>query len=177
MREYYANGQELNEGFAGDIVIIFKDQRTRGTQQFAILIITPNFQVTLKKTPPFTVTDNSSPTYPPDDALGDYIVARPHRSHHAEALLMGRFPTLLALNTPGCQSIVLYSWFLPCQCCAEEIARVLGQQTISCSYCVTVVYTTIIKNTSEEEERYNTFLMKRAGITVIKIKHRFLPPA
>ena len=49
-----------------------------------------------------------------------------------------------------CQSIVLYTWYLPCQRCAKEIARVLGQYTNT--HRVTLVYT----STSQNQERFYT---------------------
>ena len=149
--------------FVEDVVSIFKDQRKRC--QFAVLILSSECQVTLRNMlhADGKMTDNSTPTYPPDIYLDNYIVSRPDRGSDAEILLLRRFPTLLKYNTQ-CQSIVLYSWLLPCLRCAEEIAHVLGQYTTT--HRVTVVYTSTARMETEEEE--NTAIMKNAGIKVIK---------
>ena len=156
----------MDDNFVDDVISIFKDQRKKF--QFAVLILSSECQVTLRNMLHVDgkMTDNSTPIYPPDIYLKNYIVSRPHLDYHAEVLLLQRFPTLLALNTQ-CQSIVLYSWFLPCLCCAEEIAHMLGQYTTT--HRVTVVYTSTTWNsTTEEEEEKNTAIMKDAGIKVIR---------
>ena len=154
--------EPINHTFVQDVVEIFKRQRIRG-YHFAVIILSQYQHVTLNIRPSYVTTNNTSPTHPPDLTLGNYIVARPDGPHHAEVLLLCRFPTLLARNTPGCKSILLYSWFLPCQHCTEKIVHVLGQYTTT--HRVTVVYTS---TASESQERRNKLTMEKAGITVIK---------
>ena len=155
-------GEPIDRTFVNDIVEIFRGQRIRG-YQFAVIFLSRYRHVTLNNRQSYT--NNTNPTHPPDHTLENYIVARPDGFHHAEVLLLGRFSTLLARNTQ-CLSILLYSWLLPCQHCAEEIARVLGQYTAT--HHVTLVYTTTVREASENQERRNKLTMQNAGITVIK---------
>ena len=162
-----AEVEPIDGTFVDDVVRTFKGQRIQG-YQFAVLVLSPECQVTLRHMPAYAMTNSSSPTHPPDHTLQNYIVARPD-GDHTEVLLLQRFPTLLARNTPGCQSIVLYTWFLPCQHCAEEITRVLGQYTTT--HRVTVVYTsTLTKN--EDKDREYIRVMEAAGIAVRKGEHK-----
>ena len=161
-----AEVEPIDGTFVDDVVRTFEGQRIQG-YQFAVLVLSPECQVTLRHMPAYAMTNSSSPTHPPDHTLQNYIVARPD-GDHAEVLLLQRFPTLLARNTPGCQSIVLYSWFLPCQDCAEKIACVLGQCTTT--HRVTVVYTsTLTKN--EDKDRKYIGIMEAAGIAVRKCEY------
>ena len=162
-----AEVEPIDGTFVDDVVRTFKGQRIQG-YQFAVLVLSPECQVTLRHMPAYAMTNSSSPTHPPDHTLQNYIVARPD-GDHTEVLLLQRFPTLLARNTPGCKSILLYSWFLPCLRCAEEIARVLGQYTTT--HRVTVVYTsTLTKN--EDKDREYIGVMEAAGIALRKGEHK-----
>ena len=171
----------IDDNFVQDIVGIFKDQRTQ-RHQFAVLIVSPQYQVTMKPPPFCTMTDNSigsSPTYPPNSTLKDWIVARPDRPKHAEELLLERFDELLAQNEYSCRSIVLYTWFVPCDDCTGKIIDVLGHfKETHAHVTVTVVYSKKMKAMSEEHERRNTSMLEAAGITVIKRRYQgYLQPA
>ena len=159
--------EPIDRNFVQDIVEIFKNQRIQRRHQFAVLILSPQHQVTMEQRPFCTMTDNTSPTHPPNSTLSDYIVARPTKHKHAEELLLERFDELLNRNASSCQSIVLYTWFVPCEGCTRKIIRVLGQLT----YRVTVVYSSKMRNMIEEEERRNTRKLKAAGITVIRRRY------
>ena len=166
--------EPIDDTFVDNVVKIFKGQRIRG-YQFAVLILSPHYQVTIKQSPSCTMTDNTSPTHPPNSTLRDYIVGRPEKSkQHAEKLLLERFDELLARNEFSCQSIVLYTWFVPCDDCTGKIINKLGQFTET--HHVTVVYLKKMRKTSEEQEKRNTNRLEAAGINVIKRKG-FLQPA
>ena len=159
--------EPIDGTFVDDAVRTFKDQRVRG-YQFAVLVLSPEYQVTLRNIPAYDTTDNTSPTHPFNSTLRDYIVARPiKRKQHAEELLLERFDELLARNASSCRSIVLYTWFVPCEDCTRKIIHVLGQLT----YRVTVVYSSKMRNMIEEEERRNMSNLEAAGITVIKRRY------
>ena len=161
--------ESIDRNFVQNIVKIFKDQRIRG-YQFAVLILSPERQVTMKQAPFCIMTDKTSPTHPPNSTLRDFIVARPiRRKQHAEELLLERFDELLDRNASNCQSIVLYTWFVPCEGCTRKIIRMLGQFTET--YCVTVVYSSKMNDMSEELEKRNTSKLEAAHITVIRKRY------
>ena len=162
----------IDKKFVPNIVETFKDQRIQG-YQFAVLIFSPHYPVTIKPKPSRTMTDKTCLTYPPKSALRDYIVARPDgvgckEQCHAEELLLKRFKELLARNQSSCKSIVLYTWLFPCRGCTRKIIEKLGQ--LATDRHVTVVYT-CRGTVKEKQERISTTKLEKEGITVIKGKY------
>ena len=143
--------------------------------------------VTVENTPFLTrtrvlLTDNRSATHPPDDAMGNYIIARPDEVDHAESLLLGRFHRFWSLRTNfdasllPIRSILLYTWLLPCIRCAQEIIRVL--EPYSQHQQVIVVYTATMRDVDAGTESAITGGLELAGITVIKKDYdEYLSPA
>lgn len=163
------------------MISLFEDQRMRS--QFAVLFLSPHQDINKDNTQ-FEIrelgkvhepdhseaTDWRSATFPPDNKLGNYITARPGKHHHhhcehAEALLLDRFDYLRDKSGEACESIVLYTWFLPCEHCTEKIIDTLGLYTSN--YQVTVVYT-VVMNGLKETEKENIDKLERADITVMQ---------
>ena len=154
----------------------FKDQRERGSYEFAVLVLSQEEIATIEKTSFWlrngALTNRIYSTYPSDYFLGNFIVSRPD-GRHAEVLLMNRFNSLWARQSHYCKTILLYSWLLPCNSCARRIADVLGpyageRKTI-------VLYTSA--NGQEEEEKESRRLLNIKNIMMVKVKYySFIPP-
>ena len=166
----------VDRGFIQHLVNTFKGQCVQG-YQFAVLVLSPERYITrentgFKSTVPIALTDNTNPTHPPVEALGNYIVARPDGPHHAEGLLMSRFHSVWERRLQNlclCQSIVLYSWLFPCRYCAQEIVLTLGPYANS--HQVIVVYTSVMRDMEQAKvERIIQHLESR-GIRVIKMHY------
>ena len=73
------------------------------------------------------LTDPECKIFPPDENVVNYLTARPNRqSHgateHAESLLLGKLDFLMEKSGESkCETIVLYTWLLPCNDCKTEI--------------------------------------------------------
>lgn len=90
-------------------------------------------------------TDPSQASYPDDNSLGNYIVARRDaKDEHAEKFLLDRFEALKNTyrGNNGCQPsfILIYSWCMPCGACAGAIAGL--KKRMSKEIEVIVVYKT-----------------------------------
>lgn len=84
------------------------------------------------------LTDRKKKTYPNDEELYNYITSRPQNKVHAEHLIMEKLEKLIQ-NYEGKKEgendseeeencvkyIILYTWLLPCECCAASIITTL----------------------------------------------------
>ena len=109
-------------------------------------------------------TNSAYSTHPRDIELNNFMVARPHGPYHAEKLLMDKFNKLRSKNK-DCKTIVLYTWLLPCNSCAEEIAKVLGPYEGE----VIVLYTSIVKDMHNEDDSKDK--LRNAGIKLEKVHY------
>ena len=170
--------------FIKRVIELFKDQRSREKYQFAVLFLTSQQDITttgfykmtqtmfsrtrLEVNSPGTATDKTCSTHPPDRDLCNYVVARPDGRKHAEALLMNKLDTLLrqyqSVGMPECQTVVLYTWLLPCDSCADTIIRKLGQEGQRLR--VILIYTSKVREVTENHACTIISKLEAAGITV-----------
>ena len=171
--------------FIQRIVYLFEQQRSFRQYQFAVLFLSPlpiqniNSRNMLFRTQngvvskPGEATNSTNLTFPPDDALCNYMTARPERHRHAEVKLMDNFETLLSiynsLSMPRCRSIVLYTWLFPCSQCAEYIIKNLQDYIIEGAYEVTVIYTSKQKDLKDEEIAKILSRFELAGIEALYV--------
>lgn len=163
----HLRGQDSFHEFVQRVVYLFEQQRSKWQYQFAVLFLTPLpiLNITAENmifrtqtgevSTPSEATNSESLMFPPDHNLCNYMTARPHGRCHAEVRLMDNLETLLStyksLGITHCQSIVLYTWLLPCLHCAEHIIRTLQDYIIEREYEVTVIYTCKQKDLKDEE--------------------------
>ena len=121
------------------------------------------------------LTDSNCKTFPSDADIVNYVTARPHYKH-AEDLLLGKLDTLM--NTFGesrCQTIVLYTWLLPCQGCKRNIMKKLGQFAMNKT--VILAYTSRMVDVEQSDEDEIIEDLESAGIDVRKeLYYAQLPP-
>lgn len=147
----------------------FEGQRIKG-YQFAVLFLSPEADVSdtgrVKIWAKTGAEDTNSTysTHPLDNYFGNFIVARPNGQQHAEKLLMGKFDKLWSKNQ-DCKTIVLYTWLLPCNSCADKIAKVLGSREEE----VIVLYTSIVKDMQNEDYTCSKDKLRKAGIKVEQV--------
>ena len=160
------------------LVAKFKDQRKISNSEFAVLVLSPEEISTIEKTICWSrngaLTNRMLSTYPPDNDLGNFMVARPD-GLHAEVLLMHRFNSLWARQSRHCKTILLYSWLLPCISCAQTMADVLGP--FAGGRRIIVLYTYSAKE-QEQQERESKLIFSRRNIMMVKVKYykRLLSP-
>lgn len=125
------------------------------------------------------LVDNSFVSFPTDDDLVNYIVARPDQRYspplHAEETLLDRFDTLKD-RFPGSQisTVLVYSWLMPCSGCT----KLLIQKFKNCPYKVIVAYNNDwTKAISDKENEENRNLLRRTGIDVYQIRYRSILPS
>ena len=86
--------------------------------------------------------DSSFPSYPREEELKNYIVARADSQNmkHPEIILLERFDELKEAYKKHYEKkvccVLLYSWKLPCRQCADEIIEMFGNTPIN----VVIVY-------------------------------------
>ena len=125
------------------------------------------------------LVDNSFVSFPTDDDLVNYIVARPDQRcsppRHAEETLLDRFDALKD-RYPGSpiSTVLLYSWLMPCSGCTE----LLIQKFKNCPYKVIVVYNNDwTKAIPDEKNEENRNMLRGAGIDVYQVRYQYtLPP-
>ncbi len=176
--------------FIQKIVELFKDQRQPGEYQFAVLILLPSQDISIRNltlrtrtgvvTRPNEVTDRSSPIFPLRHDFCNFVTARPHEHTHAEVFLTNHFIPLTrycsAQQRLQCQTILLYTWLFPCDYCKRKILCTL--QSCTRDYWVILAYTSKMKDMDEGHVRMSTHEFEQAGIDVRKEKYdKFLPPA
>lgn len=110
------HAEVVSHNFIQKLINFFKGQRREG-YQFAVMVLSPAKRVTSENTPFRTrtrvpLTDSRCATHPPDDVMGNYIIARPDGHQHAESLLLDRFHLFWSLRTSylACQTILLFTW-------------------------------------------------------------------
>ena len=116
------------------------------------------------------LTDCKCKIYPPDEYIDNYITARPNRlvngaTEHAESLLMEKLDLLIEkFGESKCQTIVLYTWLLPCRDCKKQIIRKLAKKKH-----VILAYTSKMRN--ENNEYGIVTELESAGIEVRKVEY------
>lgn len=169
----------------------FLKQRKESPYQFAVLFLSPHksleelaentlFRNSFTDSESSKLTDCDDPTgvYPPDDEMVNYATARPiqltgeQEKKHAEILLLEKFDVLLKKYGEAgenFETIVLYTWLLPCYGCKTKIIEKL--ETFAQQKQVILVYTTKGKGkmTKNSAEKIKCDLESR-GIKVKKIK-------
>ena len=170
---------ELHE-FVEHIILSFKRQRKRDKYQFAVLLLLPYRTIprnlilqtrTGVVSPMDEVTNRNAPTFPPHDDRCNFITARPDGLTHAEALLMPCVASLMtnyrAQKMPECDTILLFTWFFPCDNCKQKILRTL--QSYTRDHRVILVYIKILYDSMDKGQvSKSTREFKQAGIEVIK---------
>ena len=154
-------------GIIQHVVKVFETQRQQN-YQFAVLFLSSETNITRRvqyRTKSGIVdssnaTNRSSPTFPLDRDVCNYITARPDGRDHAEKLIMDKFHLLL--RDRSCRSIVLYTWLLPCKGCTRRIRETLGPYAKD--YNITVVYTYSLKGEDDPKEIEEE--LRLSGITL-----------
>ena len=169
--------EDIHE-FVDKIVRLFSFQRIRG-YQFAVVVLLPNREITSSftlrtktgvVTHPNEITNRDTPTFPPDNELGNFITARPDQhiiQRHAEVFLTRRISSLMKSceqQMLQCQTIVLYTWLFPCNDCKNAIIQTL--QKYAKKYRVIVIYTSKMKNMDKSEVSKITSELRGAQIDV-----------
>lgn len=192
---------EFDQFIVHKVISVFHRQRQEG-YQFAVLLITAESNLLMNTvgdiefhpcdpqhgTP---LVNNKYPDFPPLDDRVNYIVARPHKSQHCETIILNHAHDLwrdywwIASRSDEIQSrdkrcIILYSWFLPCSSCTNEILnyysvykRIFKNSTPP----MIVVFTAKWHKVKKSNNRKNIKRMKQAGIIVKQVKYPHLPPA
>ena len=117
------------------------------------------------------LTDPECKIFPPDENVVNYLTARPNKlesgvTEHAESLLLGKLDLLMKkFDESKCETIVLYTWLLPCRDCKTEIIEKFNAKKKH----VILAYTSKRKN--EENEDGIVKELKSAGIEVRKVKY------
>jgi hypothetical protein len=126
---------------------------------------------------PEAATDSTYPMFPHVNNLCNYITARPSDQNHAEAQLTNNFDVLLRkYRSSTCQTIVLYTWLLPCARCTRKIKDKLGWGRQQAR--VVIVYTSKMQGVTEYHAREIVSDLEAAGITVIQENcDSLIPPA
>ena len=117
-------------------------------------------------------TDNHRNSVPNrDDALTNYITARPGGNRHAEVNILNRLDQLMSQyqskKFPQLQSILLYTWIPPCEACTQVIRTILGPH--ASTHRVVVIYT-VKDNDTTPAGAYDE--LKNMKIEVEKVKYR-----
>ena len=117
------------------------------------------------------LTDSECKIFPPDENVVNYLTSRPNKlesgvTEHAESLLLGKLDLLMEkFDESNCETIVLYTWLLPCNDCKTEIIENFNTKKKH----VILAYTSKRKN--EENEDGIVKELKSAGIEVRKVKY------
>ena len=193
---------EFDQFIVHKVISVFHRQRQEG-YQFAVLLITAESNLLMntigdiefhpcdpKHGTPFV--NNKYPDFPPFNDRVNYIVARPHKKQHCEMIILNQAHYLwrdyirMVSRTSVRQSrdkrcIILYSWFLPCSSCTNEILNYYSGYKCffkNSPIPMIVVFTAKWHKVKKSNNRKNIERMKQAGIIVKKVKypHR-LPPA
>lgn len=178
--------------FMQGVIQIFQAQRKEATSEFAVLFLWSDRDLRDISTNmhfPTEPTDCNSPTFPCDEDLVNYVTARPHGDEHADTILLGKLDTLLEnFGEDQCQTIVLYTWLLPCSSHKDQtggnskvtIIDKLGR--LAKNKQVILVYTEKLSSeelggVTDEEEARIVLEIQVAGISVLKEPyHHHLPP-
>ena len=193
---------EFDQFIVHKVISVFHRQRQEG-YQFAVLLITAESNLLMNTmddiefhpcdpqhgTP---LVNNKYPDFPPFNDRVNYIVTRPHEKKHCEMIMLsqahdlwrdyGRMVSRTSVRqSRGRPCIILYSWFLPCSSCTNQILKyysVFKQIFKNSPPPMIVVFTANLHNVKKSNNRKNIERMKQAGIIVKKVKypHR-LPPA
>jgi deoxycytidylate deaminase len=125
------------------------------------------------------LVDNSFVSFPTDDDLVNYIVARPDQRYspplHTEEILLSRFDALKN-RFPGSpiSTVLIYSWLMPCSGCT----KLLIQKFKNCPCKVIVAYNSDwTKAISDEDNQENRNLLRGAGIDVYQIRYKSILPS
>lgn len=183
---------EYYHGMIQNLVPLFQKQRKKGNQ-FAVLFLAsqqdkPVMIFYTRKgavSSPDRLTDNTYPTYPCSGDLCNYITARPGengKESHAEAQLMNRFNELVISyqfsDMPVIQSIVLYTWLLPCDYCKSRIINTLKPITLGRTELSAFVFYTQTNGVADWKEKCTTRDLNSAGIIAPRVAYDvFIPRA
>lgn len=168
--------------FIQKVIDKFEDQRHGDYAEFQFAVLFLSSDKTIKQLcdnmefrnthSSHLLTDSNCKTFPPDANIYNYVTARPHKSHgnehaiHAEDLLLGKLDTLMnAFGESRCQTIVLYTWLLPCKSCKKKIVKKLGHLA---NKRVILAYTSKMLDMEQRDADKIEEDLKSAGIDVRK---------
>ena len=187
----YSNSEPVAHGNSGRVSMTneFQNQRhgDHARYQFAVLFMSERKKlIHLSKSmkcknnhPSKKLTDSECKIFPPDGYVVNYLTARPLRlgngvTEHAESLLLGKLDLLMEkFGESRCETIVLYTWLLPCNDCKAEIITKFKGPLAKKKH-VILAYT--IKMKDEKNEDGIVRELKSAGIEVRKVKSSHLKP-
>lgn len=166
--------------FIERVVNKFKKQRDKENPnykfEFAVLFVSPEkdlskvcSEMKFKNTvQPFTYTDSACPTFPKSENMVNYITASPSGKKgkdHAEAKLMSKLHTLLA-KCGAYQTLILYTWLLPCGYCKGKIVH--GLKDIAKDKQVILVYTSTMSSMKDKKKEKIIDALETEKIHVIR---------
>lgn len=164
--------------FMQGVIQTFQAQRKGSPTEFAVLFLSPYRDLKeVSSNIPTEATNCESHTFPADDNLCNYITARPRgNTDDTVSTILGKLDSLMEkFSSEKCQTIVLYTWLLPCDrhtrnCMLQKLRH------FSKSKQVIVVYTEKRPSNevgekigiTDEEENKIVQEIEAAGILVLK---------
>ena len=182
---YKAKSQSSTEGSLKNsdklvkiLVKKFKTQRQSQKSEFAVLFLLPSLHLSdwiqTIGTEHYETNNKYHSVPNTDDALTNYITARPGGNCDAEVNILNRLDQLMSQyelkNFPYFKTILLYTWLPPCKNCTQAIKKNLGHY--ASTHRVVVIYTVEFNHNAASDYRE----LQKMGIEVQRvIYHHYLP--